>query len=279
MIYGYELVDRLFTNNNDDKSKNKKDSELKLSAGLKLTGAAITLPGLVKKIEEMSIDASKNNPAKKKAEQDASEFIDRYNKSKLKKSNESIIQDIDINSKSKRLRDEHSCYNKDRSGTEAHVKKTSSEAVIAHELGHGKIDQGKPAKAIARALLKAGSKPAGLITGAVTGYKAGKKESNDENYKESNLSKYSGALISTAMKSPTLINEFRASKKGLNIMKELGYDKNAISKGKNRLIKAGLTYVGSTLGAAGTSQALHYGGKKLAKWIKEGKEKENDKKN
>ena len=255
---------------------NKKDEDKKdfykegaVAGGLALGALLSKRPGkeMIEKIKknQSSWINGKNNEDK--------EFIDRYKKSKFYKPYETITQD------QKHAALAYNGYADGVMKSDVHLGPNSSRETIAHELGHGKdfLENGHKPKVLARVAncTKAGSMfMAGVGIG--TGLRAGAKKVKDEDYEEEALSKYSGALTGAAIGAPTLAEEFRASRNGLKIMKELGYDKKAISKGRKNLLKAGLSYGGDVLKNMAIGQAAHAISKKGAEWVL--KDEDNKKK-
>lgn len=138
--------------------------------------------------------------------------------------------------------------------------KTSKREILAHELGHA-IDFNKNYEKLAKLEKYANhATSAGIAGNLVTAIRAGKKEAEDENYKEGFLSKYGSTALSTLPSNAlTLRKEAAATKNGIELMKNLGYD----TKFKN-VKRLGAAF-GTYLTGAGLEMAAHQLGRELVK--------------
>ena len=124
-------------------------------------------------------------------------------------------------------------------------------AVLAHEMGHAKIDQSALGKLVQHRYVRAASTigaPAGAV---LSGYAAG-----------SGLGPIAGALIGAAapflINSPVLVAEALASKKGVDALRRAGMPEAEIGKARATLLKAFGSY--ATLPTLGAIEGAVIGG-------------------
>lgn len=126
--------------------------------------------------------------------------------------------------------------------------------ILSHELGHSKymvkgrskMGLGKLSHKVYEASSLSTTTPVGAITSAINGYKSGVKAQKlkAEGKKESAWNKHRAWAVPVAMVAPMLVAEAAASKKGLNIMKSHGANKELLKASKKRLGSAWGTYAG-----------------------------------
>lgn len=126
--------------------------------------------------------------------------------------------------------------------------------VLSHELAHSKymvkgrskMGLGKLSHKAYEASSRSTLSPIGAIASSINGYKSGVKAQKlkSEGKKESSWNKHRAWIVPTAMAAPMLVAEAAASKKGLNLMKSNGANKELLKASKRRLGAAWGTYAG-----------------------------------
>lgn len=106
----------------------------------------------------------------------------------------------------------------------------------------------------------------GIITSAITGYKAGENESKDKDYKEGNLSKHGGSILSGISSAALMGKDIHTSRKGYDLLKSLGASERQLKTAKGRFLLSGLNVAGASLQGIGASELSHHIAKTLGKY-------------
>ena len=155
--------------------------------------------------------------------------------------------------------------------------------ILSHELGHSKymvkgrskMGLGKLSHKVYEASSLSTTTPVGAITSAINGYKSGVKAQKlkAEGKKESAWNKHRAWAVPVAMAAPMLVAEAAASKKGLNLMKSHGANKELLKASKKRLGSAWGTYAGLSASNAAIGEFSRQVGKSKERKRQEKKSK------
>ena len=158
------------------------------------------------------------------------------------------------------------------------IGKHSSDAALAHELGHshyqsGKGFLGRVAHNLSPISNLAGTKLGAYGGGMVSGISSVKENSKGEvEVDKKKLLQHAG--IAAALQIPLLVAEGAASRKGLQMLKKSGADKKALKEAKSMLGNAYNTYIG----AAAFRTGRFVGGQGIGAAVEVNRKKKKNKK-